>query len=102
MENRYEAMDEVTLMETADVFKALGNVTRVKILAVLMEQEARGLDIAERIGMSPSAVSHQLAVLKSARILRGRRDGKDVYYALADAHIRMVVEAIFEHVEEDL
>ena len=52
--------------------------------------------------MSPSAVSHQLAVLKSARILRGRRDGKDVYYALADAHIRMVVEAIFEHVEEDL
>ncbi len=102
MENRYEAMDEVTLMETADVFKALGNVTRVKILAVLMEREARGLDIAERIGMSPSAVSHQLAVLKSARILRGRRDGKDVYYALADAHIRMVVEAIFEHVEEDL
>ncbi len=101
MTKLFEAVDEVTLIEAGDLFKAMGNSTRIKILTILYDQEARGLDIAEKIDMTQSAVSHQLAVLKSARIIKGRRDGKDVYYGLADEHIKSVLTAIIEHVEED-
>lgn len=84
----------------ADVFKVLGDPTRLRILRVLMNQEVCVRDIADELGMGQPAVSHQLRILRDARLVQFRRDGKTVYYSLADAHVFTLLDVGLEHVAE--
>lgn len=81
-------------------FKVLGDNTRVKILWALVERELCVCDIANLLGMTKSAVSHQLGTLRGANFVKFRRDGKTVYYSLADDHIRTMLNSGLEHVNE--
>lgn len=84
----------------ADTFKALGDTTRVRILDALTRAELCVHDLADRVGISESAVSHQLRLLRGMRLVRARRDGRLVYYALDDQHIVGLFIQGLEHVEE--
>ncbi len=84
----------------ADFFRVFGDPTRLSILLALDEKEMCVCDLSERIGMSKSAVSHQLAALRSARLVTYRREGKHIYYRLADNHVRHIIECAVDHVSE--
>ena len=84
----------------SDFFKALGDPTRTKIVWALDQRELCVCDLANVLGMTKSAVSHQLAVLRSAAFVKCRRDGKTVYYSLDDDHVKKLLEAGFDHVTE--
>lgn len=84
----------------ADVFKVFGDATRIKILWVLFAHEICVYDLAERIGMSQSAISHQLRVLKQARLVQSRREGKNTFYSLDDEHVKRIIEQVLIHIEE--
>ncbi len=88
------------LAEISVFFKALGDPTRLRILFALFYGELCVCDLSAVLGMSVSAVSHQLAVLKQARQVDHRRDGKIVYYALADEHVRRVLTSMRGHLED--
>ena len=88
------------LYALADLYKVFGDSTRIRILYALFEAELCVCDIAELLSMSVSAISHQLRVLKQAKLVRYRRDGKTVYYSLADDHVRTILDQGMEHVEE--
>lgn len=88
-----------TLMDLADLFKLFGDSTRIKILTVL-GSELCVCDIAQLLGMTQSAISHQLRLLKQAKLVKSRRDGKTVYYALADGHVRSIIDQGMEHILE--
>lgn len=92
--------DEDELYELAELFKIFGDSTRIRILSVLLKQEMCVCDITEAVGMNQSAVSHQLKTLKMAKLIRSRRDGKLVYYALADDHVATILAMGLEHIEE--
>ncbi len=94
----YEGVKESNLYILTDFFKMLGNPTRIRILLLLMEQDAHVSDLAEQLGMTQSAVSHQLNLLKSNKLVRRRRDGKMIFYALVDEHVRMVIEKGTEYI----
>ena len=81
-------------------FKVLGDSTRLRILHALLPGELCVGDLSETLGMSLSAVSHQLAVLKTARLVRHRRDGKVIYYSLSDAHVSSLLESMRTHLSE--
>lgn len=89
------------LQELAEFFKVFGDATRLKILNVLIVSEMCVQDIADSIGMSESAVSHQLRVLKQMDLVKNRRDGKTIFYALADTHILTILNTGIEHLEEE-
>ncbi len=86
--------------ELADFFKVFGDSTRIRILTVLLGEELCVCDLAETLGMNQSAVSHQLKILKQAKLIRNRREGKQVYYALADDHVATIMAMGIEHIEE--
>ena len=92
--------DDQTLANLADFFKVFGDMTRVKILYVLFQSEMCVCDLAEVLGMSQSAISHQLRVLKQMKLVVNRRDGKTVYYSLADGHIETIMNQGMEHINE--
>ncbi len=92
---------EDVAVSLAELFKALGDPTRVKILFSLMTRELCVCDLTAVIGASESAVSHQLRVLRSLRLVKFRREGKILYYSLADAHIEKLFAQGLEHVTED-
>ena len=92
--------DEELLYELADLFKVFGDTTRIKILYALMEQDLCVADLAEIIGASQSAVSHQLRTLKQARLVKFQRDGKNVIYSLSDAHVYTVLAQGMTHICE--
>lgn len=92
--------DDQTLMNLADFFKVFGDMTRVKILYVLFQSEMCVCDLAEVLGMSQSAISHQLRVLKQMKLVVNRRDGKTVFYSLADGHIETIMNQGMEHINE--
>ncbi len=92
--------DDEVLYDLADVFRVFGDSTRIKILYALYEHELCVQDIAGALNLSQSAVSHQLRVLKDARLVRFRRDGKAVFYALDDDHVRTILSLGMDHVEE--
>ncbi len=92
--------DFEALQRMADLLKMFGDVTRVRILYELLEQELCVSDIAGRLGMTESAISHQLRVLKQARLVKNRREGKSMFYSLADAHVRTIFYHALEHVLE--
>ena len=77
-----------------------GDTTRIRILYVLFEAEMCVCDIAEILNMTQSAISHQLRVLKQVRLVRNRRDGKQIYYSLADDHVRTIIGQGMDHIEE--
>ena len=91
---------EETLNDIADLFKNFSDLTRVKILYALCSAELCVCDIAELLQMSQSAISHQLRVLKASRLVKNRRDGKTVFYSLADDHIITILNQGLEHVTE--
>ncbi|KMO85814.1 ArsR family transcriptional regulator [Megasphaera cerevisiae DSM 20462] len=93
-------MPQQYIQPLADIFKVLGDPTRLRILHALMEGELCVRDIADQIQMGQSAVSHQLRILRNARLVQFRRDGKVVYYSLADNHVFTLLAVGLEHVAE--
>ena len=97
----WEAMPpEEELQDLADFFKVFGDPTRLKILSVLKCTEMCVLDIATLLGMTQSAISHQLRVLKQMDLVKHRREGKTIFYALADSHIVTILSQGLDHIEE--
>ena len=92
--------DEEVLYDLAELYKIFGDTTRVKLLYILFEGEMCVQHLAELLQVSQSAVSHQLRILKGARLVKYRRDGKTVYYALADDHVREIIGCGMEHITE--
>ncbi|MCI8916567.1 MAG: helix-turn-helix transcriptional regulator [Oscillospiraceae bacterium] len=92
--------DDETLYDLAELFKVFGDSTRIKILYALFEAELCVCDISKLLGLTQSAVSHQLRVLKGSRLVKFRRDGKTVFYSLADGHVRKIIAQGMEHVNE--
>ena len=92
--------DEDELYDLAEIFKVFGDSTRIKILYVLFEQEMCVCDIAQLLNMTQSAISHQLKILKQSRLVKNRREGKAVFYSLADGHVRSIINQGLEHIEE--
>ena len=92
--------DEQQLLDLSEFFKIFGDSTRIKILYVLSQSEMCVCDIATLLQMSQSAISHQLRVLKQMRLVSFRRDGKTVFYKLADAHIQTILAQGMEHISE--
>lgn len=92
--------DEEELYDLAELYKVFADSTRIKILYVLFESEMCVCDIAQLLEMSQSAISHQLRVLKQAKLVKFRRDGKTVFYSLADDHVRTIMDQGIEHIEE--
>ena len=92
--------DEEILYDLAELFKVFGDSTRIKILYVLFESEMCVCDIAQLLTMNQSAISHQLRVLKQSKLVKYRRDGKTVFYSLADGHVRTILGQGMEHVAE--
>lgn len=92
--------DDEILYDLAELFKVFGDSTRIKILYALSERELCVCDISELIGVSQTAISHQLRVLKGAKLVKYRREGKNVFYSLDDDHVRSIINQGMEHVEE--
>ncbi|MDE6232301.1 MAG: metalloregulator ArsR/SmtB family transcription factor [Lachnospiraceae bacterium] len=95
-----EGLEGNDLYILTEFFKMLGNPTRIHILLLLMEQDSCVSNLAERLGMTQSAVSHQLSLLKTNKLVRRHRDGKMIFYTLTDDHVRMVIKKGMEHILE--
>lgn len=89
------------LCDLGDLFKVFGDTTRIKILYSLLEAELCVCAIAELLGMTQSAISHQLKVLKNAKLVYARREGKTVYYSLADDHVHRIIGQGYDHLTEE-
>lgn len=101
LQNADERMpDEDTLYDLAELYKMFGDSTRIKILYALVDNELCVCDIAQVLTMSVSAISHQLRVLKQARLVKYRREGKTVFYSLADDHVHEILALGLEHINE--
>ncbi len=92
---------ENTLYDVAELFKNFSDSTRIRILYLLIEEEKSVSEIAELLNMNQSAISHQLRFLKNSKLVRNRREGKTIYYSLADDHVYNIISQGIEHVEED-
>ena len=84
----------------SEFHKALGDYTRIRILCLLMEREWCVSGLAEEMKMTESAISHQLRILRSARLVIGHKAGKNVFYSLADEHVRWILEKTYDHISE--
>ncbi len=91
---------EEELYDLAELFKIFGDSTRIRILFVLFEAEVCVCDLAEALHMTQSAISHQLKILKNSKLVKSRREGKSVFYSLADGHVRTIIDQGREHIEE--
>ena len=92
--------DEEMLCDLAELYKIFGDSTRIKILYALFEAEMCVCNIASLLGMTQSAISHQMRVLKSSKLVKFRREGKTVFYSLADDHVRTIIDMGMEHLCE--
>ena len=92
--------EETQLYDLAELFKVFGDSTRIRILFVLFESEMCVCDIAQLLNMTQSAISHQLRILKQSQLVKSRRDGKSVFYSLADDHVYRIINQGFEHIKE--
>ena len=97
---RAEMPDEEMLYDLADFFKIFGDSTRMSILFAIDGEPLCVCDIAELLGMTKSAVSHQLKILRQSDLVKYRKSGKNVFYSLADDHVRDIIEKALEHVKE--
>ena len=93
--------DDQELNDLADLFKIFGDYTRIRILFVLFESEVCVCDLAQVLNMTQSAISHQLKILKQSRLVKSRREGKSIFYSLADEHVETIIGKGREHIEED-
>jgi ArsR family transcriptional regulator len=93
--------DEEELYDLAELFKIFGDSTRIRILFVLFESEVCVCDIAQALNMTQSAISHQLKILKQSKLVKSRREGKSIFYSLADSHVRTIIDQGLEHIEEE-
>ncbi|MCM1083261.1 MAG: metalloregulator ArsR/SmtB family transcription factor [Clostridium sp.] len=92
---------ETELYDLAELFKVFGDSTRIRILFVLFEAEVCVCDLAAALNMTQSAISHQLKILKQNKLVKSRREGKSIFYSLADNHVRTIIAQGCEHIEED-
>lgn len=95
-----DELDEDELIEMAELFKMFGDSTRIKILYLLLDSEKCVQEITDAAGATQSAISHQLRLLKQARLVRSRRQGKQVCYSLADDHVKTILGMAKDHLEE--
>lgn len=93
--------DETQLYDLAELFKVFGDSTRIRILFVLSSAEVCVCDLAEVLGMTQSAISHQLRILRQNKLVKSRKEGKTVFYSLADGHVRTIIAQGMEHIGED-
>ena len=98
---RKELPTDELLCDLADLFKLFGDTTRIKILYALLESEMCVCAIADLLGMTQSAISHQLRILKDANLVGNRREGKTIYYFLSDDHVRTIIAQGFDHLIEE-
>lgn len=94
----YKEVDDELIYEVADFFKVFGDSSRVKLLDLLLQTEMCVSDIADKLDMSQSAVSHQLRVLRQSRLVKYRREGKTVYYSLDDEHVEDILKEGIAHI----
>lgn len=94
-------MEEEKLYDLAELFKVFGDSTRIRILFVLFEEEVCVCDLAAALNMTQSAVSHQLRILKQSKLVKSRREGKSIFYSLADDHVRTMMNQGYEHITEE-
>ena len=92
---------EEKIYDLADLFKVFGDSTRIRILYLLLDGEQNVGDISEKLSMNQSAVSHQLKTLKQSDLIKVRRDGKAMYYSLADDHVESILKIGMEHITEE-
>ena len=97
--NIQEELDDY-IEDVADLFKILGDKTRTKILSGLQKSEMNVSSISEHVGLPISAISHQLRVLRQAKLIKPRKAGKEVFYSLDDEHVAMIFNCALEHVKE--
>lgn len=97
---RRELPEEDVLYDLTELFRIFGDSTRVRMLYVLFESEMCVCDIAQLLNMTQSAISHQLRALKNAKLVKARREGKTVFYSLADDHVRTIINQGLDHVRE--
>ena len=97
---KHDMPDETVLYDLAELYKLFADSTRIKILYCLFENEMCVCDIADVLSMTSSAISHQLRLLKQAKLVTFRRDGKTVYYSLADDHVRTIIGMGMDHILE--
>lgn len=93
--------EETELYDLAELFKVFGDSTRIRILFVLFEAEVCVCDLARVLNMNQSAISHQLRILKQNKLVKSRREGKSIFYSLADEHVRTIIDQGRDHIEED-
>lgn len=93
--------DEDTLYDLAELFKVFGDSTRIRILFALFESELCVCDLAETLNMTQSAISHQLQLLRTNKLVKSRREGKSIYYSLADQHVFTIIAQGLDHVGEN-
>lgn len=96
---RYETEQDM-IHDLAALFSVFGDATRLKIMMLLSEKEQNVSDLTEALSMQQSAVSHQLTVLRNQKLVKARREGKSMFYSLADAHVESILEIGLEHVNE--
>ena len=89
--------DEEILYDVAELFKVFGDSTRIKIICALFESEMCVYDLAAALSMTQSAISHQLRILKTANLVKFRREGKLIYYSLDDEHVQQIFDAGYKH-----
>lgn len=92
--------DEEVLYDVAELFKVFGDSTRIRIICALFDNEMCVYDLAACLNMNQSAISHQLRILKQAKLVKFRRDGRMMYYSLDDDHVKQIFDAGYKHVIE--
>ena len=92
--------EDEALYDLAELFKIFGDSTRVRILFLILNGEKCVADIADSLSMTQSAISHQLKILKASKLVKVRRDGKQMFYSLDDDHVKSILELGMEHVNE--
>ena len=100
MNHLFSSVSENELSDLAELFKMFGDSTRIKILVDLMQGEKNVSELCEDLEMNQSAVSHQLKILRQAKLVKARRSGKAMFYSLADEHVKMIIAMGMEHIEE--
>ena len=98
--NTQDIPDIEYLFELADLFKVFGDSTRLRIMVLISDRELAVNDIAEALSMEQSTISHQLRVLRQNKLVRARRDGKQMYYSLDDDHVKKIIEMGMDHILE--
>lgn len=99
-ENKMKLLDEDKIIDLSELFKIFGDSTRIKIINILLNNELCVNDIVQKANVSQSAVSHQLRILKSSKLVKYRKEGNLIYYSLADDHVKKIFKMGCEHINE--